>query len=72
MVELVGRWDDWDPDLHNESGPSTVDERELVGGVNFYIEGGATRLSANIVRSTFPSGLVQASNELVLELHVVW
>ena len=68
----MGRWDDWDPDLHNESGPSSIDERELVGGVNFYIDGGATRLAANIVPSTFPSGLVQASNELVLELHVVW
>jgi len=72
VIELVGRWDDWNPDLHNESGLSTVDEHELVGGINFYIEGGATRLSANIVRSTFPSGLVQPSNLLVLELHVVW
>lgn len=71
-IELVARWDDWDPDLHDESTPATVDERDLVGGASYYIEGGATRLSANIVRSTFPSGRVQASTQLLLELHVVW
>lgn len=72
VLELVGRWDYWDPNLHAESGPSDIAERQLVGGVNFYIEGGATRLAANAVHSTFPSGLAAATEQLLLELHVVW
>jgi len=72
VVELVGRWDDWDPDLHRETGPTDVDERQIVGGMNFYIEGAATRLAANVIRSTFPSRLVPPSTQLLLELHVVW
>lgn len=71
-VELVARWDWWDPDLHNESGPLDVAERELVGGVNYFIEGGATRLAANLVRSSFPSGKLSSSTELLLSLQVVW
>ena len=71
-VELVGRWDYWDPDLHNESGPVNVAEREIVAGASYFIEGGATRLAANVVRSTFPSGIVRASTLLLFSLQVVW
>jgi hypothetical protein len=71
-VELVGRWDYWDPDLHNETGPADAAEREIVGGASYFIESGATRLAANVVRSTFPSGKVPASTMLLLGLQVVW
>jgi hypothetical protein len=49
-----------------------VAEHEIVGGVNYYIEGGATRLAANLIRSTFPSGKVSSSTQLLLALQVVW
>jgi hypothetical protein len=71
-VEFVARYDVWDPDLHNESSPVNVAEHEIVGGVNYYIEGGATRLAANLIRSTFPSGKVSSSTQLLLALQVVW
>ncbi|HEY2037108.1 MAG TPA: porin [Steroidobacteraceae bacterium] len=71
-IELVARWDDWDPDLHNESGPADVDERQIVAGASYFIESAATRLAANLVHSTFPSGRVPESTQLLLELHVVW
>ena len=71
-VELVGRWDYWDPDLHNETGPADAAEREIVGGASYFIESGATRLAANIVRSTFPSGKMPSSTLLLLGLQVVW
>lgn len=71
-VELVGRWDYWDPDLHNETGPVNVAERELVAGASYFIESGATRLAANVVRSTFPSGIVHPSTLLLFSLQVVW
>jgi hypothetical protein len=71
-VELVGRWDYWDPDLHNESGAADAAEREIVAGASYFIEGGATRLAANVVRSTFPSGIVQSSTLLLFSLQVVW
>jgi hypothetical protein len=71
-IELVGRWDSWDPDLHNESGPADAAEREIVGGASYFIEGGATRLAANVVRSTFPSGKTPSSTMLLVGLQVVW
>lgn len=71
-VELVGRWDYWDPDLHNESSTLDIAEREIVAGASYFIEGGATRLAANVVRSTFPSGIVQSSTLLLFSLQVVW
>jgi hypothetical protein len=71
-VELVGRWDYWDPDLHNESATSNAAEREIVAGASYFIEGGATRLAANVVRSTFPSGIVQSTTLLLFSLQVVW
>ena len=71
-VELVGRWDYWDPDLHNESGPLDVAERQIVCGASYFIEGGATRLAANVVRSTFPSGRLPSSTMLLFALQVVW
>lgn len=71
-LELVARYDVWDPDLHNESGPTNAAEHEIVGGVNYYIDGGATRLAANLIRSTFPSGTVPSSTQLLLALQVAW
>ena len=71
-VELVARWDSWDPDLNNETGPSDANEHEIVAGASYFIEGGATRLAANVVRSTFPSGKVPSSTQLLLALQVVW
>ena len=71
-VEFVARWDSWDPDLHNETTALDVAEHELVAGANYFIEGGATRLAANVVRSTFPSGRVPSSTMLLFALHVVW
>lgn len=71
-VEVVGRWDYWDPDLHSESGSVDAAERQIVGGMNYFIEGGATRLAANVVRSTFPGRVVSASTLLLVALHVVW
>jgi len=71
-VELVARWDSWDPDLHNETSVLDTAEHELVAGASYFIEGGATRLAANVVRSTFPSGKVPSSTMLLLALHVVW
>ena len=71
-VELVARYDSWDPDLHNESGALNVAEHEVVAGASYFIEGGATRLAANVVRSTFPSGKVPSSTLLLLALQVLW
>ena len=71
-VELVARWDSWDPDLHNETGALNAAEHEVVAGASYFIEGGATRLAANVARSTFPSGKVPSSTMLLLALQVLW
>jgi hypothetical protein len=71
-VEIVARWDYWDPDMHNEAGPLDVAEREIVGGASYFIDGSTTRLAANVVRSSFPSGKVPSSTLILLALQVVW
>jgi hypothetical protein len=71
-VELVARWDNWDPDLHNESGLADVFEREIVAGANYFIDGGSTRLAANVIRSTFPSGRLPSTTLLLFALQVAW
>jgi len=71
-VEIVVRWDYWDPDLHNETGPLDAAEREMVGGASYYLDAGTTRLAANVVRSTFPSGRIPSSTMILLALQVVW
>jgi hypothetical protein len=70
--ELVARWDYWDPDLHSETGSIDAAERQIVAGVNYFLEGGATRLAANVVRSTFPGRVLPASTLLLAAIQVVW
>jgi len=72
QVELVARWDNWDPDLHNEFGPADLFEREIVAGANYFIDGSSTRLAANMVRSSFPSGRLPSSTLLLFALQVAW
>lgn len=71
-LELVGRWDYWDPNIHADTGPIDAAERQIVAGANYFIEGGATRLAANVVRSTFPGRVSPASTLLLVALQVVW
>jgi len=71
-VELVARWDYWDPDIHRETGVPDAAERQVVAGASYFIEGGATRLAANVLRSTFPSGVHPATTLLLFALQVVW
>jgi hypothetical protein len=71
-LELVGRWDYWDPDIRSETGSNDAAERQIVVGANYFIEGDATRLAANVVRSTFPGRVEPASTLLLVALHVVW
>ena len=71
-VELVGRWDYWDPDIHSETGAVDAAERQIVAGANYFIDGGATRLAANVVRSTFPGRVLSGSTLLLVSLQVVW
>src|SRR5262249_32309633 len=69
-VEFVARWDNWDPDVHHESSVADVLERQAVLGANYYLDGGAARLAANVVRATYPSGIVPASNMIELAVQV--
>lgn len=71
-VELVGRLDYWDPDIRRETGVPDVAERQVVAGASYFIEGGATRLAVNVLRSTFPGGLVSPTTLLLVALQVVW
>ncbi|HKO14904.1 MAG TPA: porin [Gemmatimonadaceae bacterium] len=70
-VQLVARWDNWDPDLHHESGTADAFERQLVAGVSYFPDA-STRVAMNVVRATFPRAPVPAGTLLLLALQVVW
>jgi hypothetical protein len=72
-VELVARWDNWDPDLHRETSAPDLFERQVVLGANYYLDAGGTRCSANLVRSSFPrSGAMPSATLLLLAIQAVW
>ena len=72
VVDIVARFDDWDPDLHLESGAADAHERQIVAGANYYVDGSSTRVAANLVHASFPSHRVAASTLLLLSLQVLW
>ena len=72
-VELVARWDNWDPDLHRETNAVNLFERQYVLGANYYLDAGGTRCSANVIRSTFPRfGARPSATLLLLAIQAVW
>ena len=72
-VELVARWDNWDPDLHRETSPPNLFEQQIVLGANYYLDAGGTRCSVNLVRSSFPRfDAMPASTLLLLAIQAVW
>jgi hypothetical protein len=72
-VELVARWDNWDPDLQRETSAGNLFERQLVLGGNYYLDTGGTRCSVNIIRSTFPRyAAMPAGTLILLAVQAVW
>ena len=72
-VELVARWDNWDPDLHQETAAGNLFERQIVVGANYYLDAGGTRCSANLIRSSFPRfDAMPAGTMLLLAIQAVW
>ena len=71
-VELVGRWDYWDPDLHNETGAVDVAEREIVAGASYFIEGGATRARRQRRPLHLPERYRASSTLLLFSLQSCW
>lgn len=70
-VELATRWDNWDPDLQHETGAADAFERQVVVGGSYFLDG-ATRLAANLVRSSFPRAPLAPSTLLLLSIQVSW
>jgi hypothetical protein len=72
-VELVLRWDNWDPDLQRETSAGNLFERQVVLGGNYYLDAGGTRCSVNVIRSTFPRyAAIPAGTLILLAIQAVW
>jgi hypothetical protein len=54
-LQLVARFDSWDRDLSGESQLSNALQRQIVGGVSYFIEGGNAKLAINVIRQSFPN-----------------
>lgn len=71
-LEVVVRFDTWDPDRSSDSTPETVAERDYLAGVNYLFPNSTLKWQLNIVRKTFVTPAVPARTQFVTNLQVSW
>jgi hypothetical protein len=71
-VELVGRVDTWDADVDTDADASTVQQRDYLAGVNYYLDGNRAKLQLDYVRNTFAGSVVRDRNLLLFNLQTSW
>jgi phosphate-selective porin len=70
-VELVARFDQWDPDTGSEATPGAARERDYIAGANISITE-SLRLQANLVRKTFASDAAVDRNLFLINMQTSW
>jgi phosphate-selective porin len=71
-VELVGRFDTFDPDVRAENNALNVTERDYIAGVNYYITENKVKLQFNYMRKTFADAISPSRNVFVANLQTSW
>jgi hypothetical protein len=54
-LQVVARYDSWDRDVTGESMLANALERQIVGGLSYFIEHGTAKLAVNVIHQTFPN-----------------
>lgn len=70
-VQVVARYDAWDPDTRSETGVADAAERDYLGGVNWYVAGNNLKVQANYIRKTFGASLPSRAY-LLVNLQTMW
>ena len=71
-VEVMMRFDSFDPDTRSDAAPAIVRERDVAGGVNYLISGQAVKWQLDIVRKTFRDGIAPSRTLGLANLQVSW
>jgi hypothetical protein len=71
-VKLVGRVDTFDPDRSSDSTAATVAERDYLAGFTWLPAGTRLKLQLNVVRKTYPGGLLPSSTLVLSQLQASW
>lgn len=71
-LELVARFDSWDPNVDSEQGAANLRERDLVAGLSYSFESFKAKLQVNYLDKSF-SGPALADRELlIVNLQTSW
>lgn len=71
-LELVARYDTFDPDIRRDVSAQTANERDYLAGVNYYIKENKFKLQLNYVRKTFTDSLSPSRNLFLTQLQTSW
>jgi phosphate-selective porin len=71
-LEVVARYDTFDADIRRNITLLTADEKDYIGGINYYIKDNNFKLQLNYVRKTFSDGLTPTRNLFMAQLQTAW
>lgn len=71
-VEIIGRFDSFDPDVRFENNANNVTERDYVAGFNYLIVENKFKFQANYIRKTFANSIAPSRNLLIFNLQTSW
>lgn len=71
-IELIFRYDTFDPNTRLETNPANVTERDYIGGMNYFFKNNNLKLQLNYVRRTFTDGISPSRNLFLANIQTSW
>ncbi len=71
-LEAVARFDTWDPHTGKDTDAGSVEERDYVAGINYYLDGNKAKLQLNYMSKTFANSVVQDRHLILVNLQTSW
>lgn len=71
-LELIFRYDTFDPNIRLDTTGANVNERDYLSGVNYFFKNNNLKLQLNYVRRTFANGVVPSKNLFLANLQTSW
>jgi phosphate-selective porin len=71
-VELVTRYDVWDPDTDGVTGTVSLRETDYTGGLTYFIDSHLAKLQVNYMRKTFENTALSARNVVIFNAQAAW
>jgi phosphate-selective porin len=71
-IDLIARFDTWDPDTDLDTSAATVLERDYVAGVNCYLANHNVKAQLEYIRKTFARDVVAARNVVLMNMQLSW